>query len=136
MAYDEGLARRRVGMKGGGNRGTKKPGTPNVIAEAALARLNRGRNGSSTDGGMIDAWTETHSQNARGRATRCSGGFPAIKQRWSDRQAIPEKQPLSALHSNHPDVLVQRIAFLNVYFPAGLTRSTAMATACVKVAST
>jgi hypothetical protein len=56
-------------MNGGGTRGTKKPGTPKVTAEAALRKLNSGRIGSSDAGGMNDARAEMRSQNSRNRST-------------------------------------------------------------------
>lgn len=65
-------------MNGGGMRGTKKPGTPKVTADAALRKLNSGRMGSSDASGMNDACADMRSQNSRSRSTPRSGGLPAI----------------------------------------------------------
>ena len=48
-------------------RGTKKPGTPNAAADAALTRLNVGRTRSSADVRMNGLPDDTRSQNSRRR---------------------------------------------------------------------
>ena len=59
-------------------RGWKNPGTPKVALADAERKLNARRSGSKAAGATSGTPDDTRSQNSRRRASRRSGGLPAM----------------------------------------------------------
>lgn len=70
----------------------KKPGTPKVAIQPALASLNAARALSPGNQGAPVTPEETSSQKALIRSTRRSGGFPAMSAALIAPMEIPATQ--------------------------------------------